>query len=136
MITHYLQYQYAVLVLLVTRQIDTATWWYAARNRPVVVCGPSGGIVVDAAFDMTPAQLARVSTVQFIGGSLMIAAGIALLSGLFGSAGWPGLKAVATVLGLLGGGIVLAVDATLAANRRWTVAPETVIGGNDAAHHS
>ena len=136
MISHFLMYQFELLVLLATRRIDCVTWWYAAKHRPVVVCGPKGGIVVDAAFDMTPAQLARRSTIQFIAGSLLLAAGIGMLTLWVSADSISTGKYVITMMGLMGVGLVLAVDASVAAGRRWYVEPQTQMGGDDVAHRS
>lgn len=83
MIIDYLNYQIALFALLMKRDIDGATWRYAAKVRPVVVCGRRGGFVVDATFDMTPGQRKRVAAIQFFIGCLLIAAGVTTLDSLF-----------------------------------------------------
>lgn len=84
MIIEYLHYQIALFALLMKRDIDGATWRYAARVRPIVVCGRRGGFVVDATFDMTPGLRKRVAAIQFFIGSLLIAAGVTTLDSLLG----------------------------------------------------
>jgi hypothetical protein len=46
MISNYLHYQFALFLLLLKRDIDAATWRYAAWHRPIVVCGHTGSWVV------------------------------------------------------------------------------------------
>lgn len=84
MIIDYLNYQIALFALLMKRDIDGATWRYAAKVRPIVVCGRRGGFVVDATFDMTPGQRKRVAAIQFFIGCLLIAAGVTTLDALLG----------------------------------------------------
>lgn len=125
MISHYLHYQLALAALLLKGEINGATWRYAARHRPIVVIGRHGGLVVDATFDMTPAQRTRMSVIQFIVGMLLISGGVALLDVTLNGKGaqidlW---MEVLKGLALLSLGFIMALDASLIGANRWMRLP-------------
>ena len=121
MIINFLQYQLTLAALWLHRDIDARSWWFAARTRPVVVCGRKGGFVVDSSFDMTPAQRQRISAIQFILGMLLVAGAVAWLETILGAKFTlqGGYEPLVKALALLVGGLVLAMDASLAAANRW-----------------
>ena len=125
MISNYLHYQFALLLLLVRRDIDMATWRYAAWHRPIVVCGRTGSWVVDTPPEALDTTITQRALVQFLVGMLMVAGAVGWLAntvegiGLAATLSVVSLKAV-LVLAL---GLVLALDATATGIYRWVSVP-------------
>lgn len=125
MISHYLHYQFALLVLLVKGDIDGATWRYAAWHRPIVVCGRTGSWVVDTPPEALQSTISHRALVQFIVGMLMVAGAVGWLAhtvervGFAASLSVVSLKAV-LVIAL---GLVLALDGSATGFYRWVRMP-------------
>lgn len=125
MISNFLHYQFALLLLLWKRDIDVATWCYAARKRPIVVCGHKGAWLVDFFPESTESTMRRRALVQFILGLLLIAGAVGWLEVTFDGAGFDALLSVAALkaMGVVVVGLVLALDATATGLYRWASLP-------------
>ena len=121
MISNYLHYQFALLLLLAKRDIDMATWRYAAWNRPIAVCGRTGSWVVDAPPEALNTTISQRALVQFLIGMLMVAGAVGWLANTVEGIGFAAtlslvsLKAVLVIVL----GVVLALDATALGIYRW-----------------
>lgn len=125
MISNYLHYQFALLLLLLKRDIDLATWRYAFWKRPIVVCGHSGAWLVDFFPEATESTMRRRALVQFILGMLLIAGAVGWLEVTIDGAGFAALVTMAALkaMGVVVVGLVLAVDATAAGLNRCSSLP-------------
>ncbi len=125
MISNYLHYQFALLLLLVQRDIDVATWRYAAWNRPIVVCGHTGSWVVDAPPEALNSTLSQRALVQFFFGMLMIAGAVGWIANTVEGVGFSAILTLASfkAAGVVALGLVLALDATAAGIYRWVSMP-------------
>lgn len=121
MISNDLHYQFALLLLLAKRDIDMATWRYAAWNRPIAVCGRTGSWVVDAPPEALNTTISQRALVQFLIGMLMVAGAVGWLANTVEGIGFAAtlslvsLKAVLVIVL----GVVLALDATALGIYRW-----------------
>lgn len=125
MISHYLHYQFALLVLLVKGDIDGATWRYAAWHRPIVVCGRTGSWVVDTPPEAMKSKLSQRAMVQFFIGMLMVAGAVGWVAHTVERIGFAAALNMLSLKALLviALGLVLALDATAAGIYRWVFQP-------------
>ena len=125
MISHYLHYQFALLVLLLRGDIDGATWRYAAWHRPIVVCGRTGSWVVDTPPEAIDTTLSQRALVQFFIGMLMIAGAVGWIAHTVERVGFAAALNMLSLKALLviALGLVLALDATAAGIYRWAFKP-------------
>ncbi|WP_126448053.1 hypothetical protein [Sulfuricystis multivorans] len=125
MISNYLNYQFALFLLLVKRDIDVPTWRYAAWHRPIVVCGYTGSWVVDTPPEALSSTLSQRALIQFFVGMLMIAGAVGWIANTVDGVGISVILTLASfkAAGVVALGLVLALDATVAGIYRWVSMP-------------
>lgn len=125
MISNYLHYQYALLLLMVKRDIDVSTWRYAAWHRPIVVCGRAGSQVVDTPPEALNSTHSHRMLVQFFVGMLMIAGAVGWTFDMVEGADFSAILilALSQAAWVVAFGLLLVLDAMAASIYRWVSIP-------------